>query len=95
MAEPETVAYLFASHFANISLKDPAAPGARFRQNLENVGVDFTFQGGESYNVLFSASELKTALFRCHDSSPGPDDIPYAFLRNISHTAFTFLLDFI
>ena len=93
VVEHETVANLFASHFANISRKDPGAPGARYRQNLQDVGVDFTPPSGESYNVPFSASELETALSRCHDSLPGPDDIPYVFLRNISDTAFRFLLD--
>ena len=55
MVEPEIVANLFASHFANISLKDPGVPGATYRQNLDIVGVDFTSTGGESYNVPFSA----------------------------------------
>lgn len=31
------------------------------------------------------------ALSQCHDSSPGPDDIPYAFLCHMSDSAFTFL----
>ena len=75
MAEPETVANLFASHFANISRKDPGAPEAKYRQNLEDVGLDSTFTGGEFYNVPFLGSHLKTALSRCHDSLPGPDDI--------------------
>ena len=42
VAESETAANLFASHFANVSRKDPGAPGARYRQNLEDLGVDFT-----------------------------------------------------
>ena len=48
--------------------------------------------GGESYIVLFSPGELMAALSQCCDSSPGPDDIPYAFLRHISDIAFNFLL---
>ena len=55
VAEAETFANLFASHFANISPKDPGAPGARYRQNLKNVGVDCTSPSGECYNIPFSA----------------------------------------
>ena len=32
-------------------------------------------------------------MSQCHDSSPGPDDIPYSFLRHMSDRAFNFLLD--
>ncbi|MPC89069.1 hypothetical protein E2C01_083997 [Portunus trituberculatus] len=93
VAYPKTVADLFAEHFASVSRKDPAAPGARHRQRIESFGVNFSSTGGDSYNVLFSVSELQTALSQCQDSSPGPDDIPYAFLRHMSDSAFNFLLN--
>lgn len=92
VADPKTVADVFAEHFASVSRKDPAAPGARHRQDLETLGVNFASTGGESYNVPFSLSELKVALSQCKDSSPGPDDISYAFLRHMADSAFTFLL---
>lgn len=81
VADPKTVADIFSEHFSEVSRKDPTAPGARHRQNLESHGVDFASAGGEPYNVPFSLSELKMALTQCHDSSPGLDDIPYSFLR--------------
>ncbi|MPC60818.1 hypothetical protein E2C01_054875 [Portunus trituberculatus] len=90
VADPKTVADLFAEHFVSVSRKDPAAPGARHRQRMESFGVNFSSTGGESYNVPFSVSELQTALSQCHDSSSGPDDISYAFLRHMSDSAFTF-----
>ncbi|MPC28228.1 hypothetical protein E2C01_021426 [Portunus trituberculatus] len=70
VADPRTVADLFAEHFASVSWKDPAAPGARHRQRMESLGINFYSAGGESYNVPFSASELRTALSQCSDSSP-------------------------
>ncbi|MPD06475.1 hypothetical protein E2C01_102289 [Portunus trituberculatus] len=55
-------------HFASVSQKDPAAPGARHRQRMESLGVNFSSTGGESYyNVPFSVFELQTALSQCHD----------------------------
>ncbi|MPC71707.1 hypothetical protein E2C01_065993 [Portunus trituberculatus] len=92
VADPKTVTDLFAEHFASVSWKDPAAAGARYRQSMEFLGVNFSSTAGESDNVPFSASELRTALSHCHDSSPGPGDIPYAFLRHMSDGVFTFFI---
>lgn len=93
VADPKIVADLFAEHFASVSRKDAAAPGALHRRTVESQDLSFTSPGGESYNVPFSHSELRIALSQCQDSSPGIDDIPYAFLRHMSDSAFTFLLD--
>jgi hypothetical protein len=38
----------------------------------------------ESYNSDFTMEELKFALSECKGSSPGPDDIHYAMLKNLS-----------
>ncbi|MPC26469.1 hypothetical protein E2C01_019608 [Portunus trituberculatus] len=61
VSDPKTVADLFAEHFASVSRKDPAAPGARYCQSMEYVGVNFSSTGRESYNVPFSVSKLQTA----------------------------------
>ncbi|MPC69993.1 hypothetical protein E2C01_064226 [Portunus trituberculatus] len=92
-ANPKTIADIFAEHFASVFRKDPAAPGARYRQSMESLGINFSSTGRESYNVPFSVSELRTALSWCHDFSPDPDGIPYAFLLPMSDSAFTFLLN--
>ena len=90
MADPKTVADLFADHSSSVSRRNPTAPGARHRQDLEAVDVDFASPGGESYNVPLSPGELMAALSQCYDSSPGSDDIPYAFLRHMSDIVFNF-----
>lgn len=93
VADPKEVADMFATHFISVSRKDAAAPGALYRRTLESGGLSFASPGGESYNVAFSRSELQAALSQCPDSSPGLDDIPYAFLRYMSESAFIFILD--
>ena len=40
----------------------------------------------------FSLSELKDALSKAHDSSPGPDDIHYQFLKHLADTSLSVLL---
>ena len=92
MADPKTVADLFAAYFFSVSRRDPTAPRTWHRQGLEAVDVDFASPGGESYNVPLSPGKLMVALSQCCDSSPGPDDIPYAFLRHKSDIAFNFIL---
>ena len=62
VADPKTVAGLFAGHFSSVSRRDSIAPGDRPRQGLEAVDVNFASPGGESYNVLFSPGELMAAL---------------------------------
>ncbi|MPD04982.1 hypothetical protein E2C01_100698 [Portunus trituberculatus] len=58
VADPKTVANLFAEHFASVSRKGPAALGAHHCQRMESLGVNFSSTGEESYNVPFSISEL-------------------------------------
>ena len=92
VADPDNLAEMFGAHFASISQRDPAAPGTRYRQALEAMPLEFTSPGGESYNLPFSSSELKSAMHQCQDSTPGIDEVPYRFLRHLSDDAFTFLL---
>lgn len=92
VADPQLLAGLFAEHFSGVSRRDPDSPGALHRRTLECRGVSFPPGDGEQYNVPFSPSELRAALSQCHDTSPGPDGVPYAFLRHMNDTAFNFLL---
>ncbi|MPC59937.1 hypothetical protein E2C01_053969 [Portunus trituberculatus] len=50
VADPKSDADLFAEHFASVSWKNPAAPGARYHQRMESLGIIFSYTGGESYN---------------------------------------------
>lgn len=47
----------------------------------------------ETLNLPISLSELKSALERCRNSSPGPDNIPYMFLKHLSAAAMQHLLN--
>ncbi|MPC40188.1 hypothetical protein E2C01_033744 [Portunus trituberculatus] len=76
VAEPKMVADLLSEHFLSISQKVSAALGARHSQGLEAQGVNFASVGVESYDVPLSSFKLKSALSQCHESSPGPNDIP-------------------
>ena len=92
VSDPTSVANLFVQHFSVISKKDTTSPSGRHRRRLETGDISFTSAGGEPYNVVFSSSDLEAALSKCRDSSPGLDEVPYAFLRHLSPASFSFLL---
>ncbi|MPD07009.1 hypothetical protein E2C01_102850 [Portunus trituberculatus] len=46
VADLRNVADLFAEHFASVSQRHPAAPGARHRQRMESLGINFSSAGG-------------------------------------------------
>ena len=95
VADPKSVANSLASHFAEVSKRHPQIPYAQYRQQQERQTLDFSSNGGKSYNAPFSSQELNSALSECSDSAPGPDDIPYAFIKRTSDDTRTFILSII
>ena len=62
------------------------------KQQKEKRNLKFSSDNSETYNQPFSLSELKDALSKAHDSSPGPDDIHYQFLKHLPDTSLSVLL---
>ena len=92
VGEPPRVAEYFAAHYSGISRDAPNSPGGNHRRQKEREGVDFSSTREESYNVPFEIRELHHALGLCSDTSPGPDDVPYAMLRHMDEAGLRFLL---
>ena len=95
VADPKTVSEEFATHFAGVSKKNTRPPYNRYRIQEENNNLDFTTLKTEPYNLPFTMKELTSALSNCKDTSPGPDDIPYAMIKQSSHETKVFLLSII
>ena len=62
------------------------------KQQKEKRNLKFSSDNSETYNQPFSLSELKDALSKAHDSSPGADDILYQFLKHLPDTSLSVLL---
>ena len=62
------------------------------KQRKEKRNLKFTSDNSETYNKSFSLSELRDALSKAHDSSPGPDDIHYQFLKHLPDSSLLVLL---
>ena len=62
------------------------------KQQKGKRNLKFSSDNSETYNQFFSLSELKDALLKAHDSSPGPDDIHYQFLKHLPDSSLLVLL---
>ena len=81
-----------AEHFARVSRPDASSPGYQFRMREQQQALDFTAAHVHSYNLPFTEKEFDDAMSSCGDTSPGPDDIPYAMLKNVSSDTKSFIL---
>ena len=62
------------------------------KQQKEKRNLKFSSDNSETYNQPFSLSDFRDALSKAHDSSPGPDDIHYQFLKHLPDTSLSVLL---
>ena len=88
------VSNIFVEHFAKVSRKSEDVPGFQYR-NKEHRTLDFTSNGGESYNLPFTIREFDFALANCSNTAPGPDEIPYEMIRHVSGETKLFLIGLI
>ena len=69
--------------------------GLYFSVKINFVSINYIFAPvrQESYNLPFTEKEFDSALAKCGDTAPGPDDIPYAMLRHCTAGTKTFICD--
>ena len=67
----------------------------QFKIIEEQNEIDFDSTNDETYNQQFSLRELKNAIAKSNDTSPGPDDIHYQILKKLPETTLLTLLDII
>ena len=80
-------------HFRKIPLLKTILKNSKISNNKKaKRNPKFSSDNSETYNQPFSLSELKDALSKAHDSSPGPDDIHYQFLKHVPDTSLSVLL---
>jgi len=98
-SDPAKTSALLASTFAKNSananyhqefqarLSDISSPPYAFEQHL-------LADVSEDYNLPLTQEELLFALHNSRNSSPGPDDIPTGFLKNLPKKGLSYLLEF-
>ncbi|GFW95396.1 putative RNA-directed DNA polymerase from transposon X-element [Trichonephila clavipes] len=54
------------------------------KEQAERTPINFSTRSFFPYNCDFTMTELKKALLQAHNTSPGPDGIPYTMLRHLN-----------
>ena len=89
-----TITNTLAKTFSDNSSSNHYSPTfQQFKTIQEQQTINFRSQNLEPYNILFSLEELNSALRASHDTSPGPDNIPYQFIQHLPFTSLKILLN--
>ena len=91
---PRDIADALAETFCKKS--SSANYSEKFQRNKtreEKKKLNFNSSNSEHYNKLLTFKELKSALNKAHDSSPGQDKVHYQFLKHLPFTSLSVLLD--
>ena len=64
----------------------------KYKDKKEKQKLNFKSGNTESYNELFSLSELNEAIQKSHNTAIGPDEIHYEFLRQLLSKSLEWLL---
>ena len=64
----------------------------KYKDKKEKQKLNFTSGDTESYNKLFSLSELKEVIQKSHNTAVSPDEIHYEFLRQLPSKSLEYLL---
>jgi len=88
------VSEVLAKHFSDKS-NGQYSNMAFNNHKREQEQTDITFEDNDTwYNKPITITELKAALSHSTSKSPGPDNIPYAFLQNFTNQHLLKLLKF-
>ena len=64
----------------------------KYKDKKQKQKLNFKSGNTESYNGIFSLSELKEAIQKSHNTAIGPDEIHYEFLRQLPPKSLEYLL---
>ena len=90
--DPKIVAEILGESFAAYANGETYTEEfRRLKQQLEQKEMNFGEEETE-YNDPFTMTELKEALNKCKDTSPGEDEVQYAMIKHLHYTALEEIL---
>lgn len=97
LSSPTNIAETFAQFFEKNSCDSNYDPDFIHFKNTEDKNItnklNFNYQQQDNHiNLPFSITELSNALSNCKSKSPGPDGIPYSFIKNLPKLGYEKLL---
>ncbi|MEN8173077.1 MAG: reverse transcriptase domain-containing protein [Chloroflexota bacterium] len=94
VSERKEIANTLAETFAkNSSTQNYTPKFQNFKKLQERKKLCFDSDNSECYNDDFTLSELSESLKKAHETTPGPDNIPYQILKHLPTTPLLVLLD--
>lgn len=91
--EPQQIADTLAATISHNSSCNHYTPEfQQYKSRAEKQNLQFKSNNTESYNQLFSVTELQSALRKAHDSAPGPDSVHYQMLKHLPEPCLFTLL---
>jgi exonuclease III len=91
--DPTSTANCLAHAFShNSSTANYTTDFQNHKASAEKAHIDFYSDNTEPYNQPFTLQELTAALQASHESSPGPDNIPYSLIKNLPNDILQLLL---
>ena len=91
---PQTIAEALASTFSQKSSSGHYKPSFQeIKNKTEAIQLNFSTNENLLYNNIFSLQELEISLKKSKDTSAGPDEIHYQFLKHLPHPSLQLLLN--
>lgn len=95
IADPKQVADAIAQQISAKSLKTSTQPQlTTLKHKRDNLTITFLADNSQWYNAPIQLKELNQAINTSTSKSPGPDSIPFAFLKHLSSEQSLHLLKF-
>ena len=69
-----------------------SANSSNNKHKTENPKLTFKSNNAENYNGCFTLAELKEAIQKSHNTTVGPDEIHYEFLKQLPRRSLDYLL---
>ena len=93
LTDTKEIANAIAEHFSSVSTSSSYSINLQEYKNLaEKLPIKFNSDNSEYYNAPFSLASLYQALNKCHDTSPGPDEIHYQMIKHLPEDSLRVLL---
>lgn len=93
VTERKDIADSLARHFSNNSSSSNYSSKFRSYAAVTDFPLN-TIDNNSVYNQRFTLYEMKSALESCRGTSPGPDNVRYEMVKNLSDSSKIYLLNF-
>ena len=94
ISDPKDIANCLAKSFAKNSSNGNYIPKFQsYQKNIERNAIKFKTKNHHQYNKKLTLKELRLSIKKSKNTSPGPDQIHYQFLKHLPTSCLSILLN--